>query len=109
MTEPKPNLPGLVRRAGPLALGVALSACAPTPQTTPINCATSEGDIRALRAEQEFARTHQLQNAFALVPAGALLGIATGTQQKKLEMLSPEYQQRIDARVAEIERTCGPG
>ncbi|MEM8958864.1 MAG: hypothetical protein AAGC86_13755 [Pseudomonadota bacterium] len=76
-------------------------------ETTPINCSTAEGDIRALNSEKEYARSHRLAEASAIIPAGALLGIATGTEGEKLEMLSPEYERRIDARIAEIKETCG--
>lgn len=76
-------------------------------ETTPVNCSTAEGDIRALNSEKEYAKSHRLAEASAIIPAGALLGIATGTEGKKLEMLSPEYEKRIDERIAEIQETCG--
>lgn len=75
--------------------------------TAPINCATAEGDIRALNGEKDYAKTHRLQEATALVPSGMLLGIVTGTESKKLQMLSPEYTKHIDARIAAIEAKCG--
>ncbi|MEM8630022.1 MAG: hypothetical protein AAGF74_02180 [Pseudomonadota bacterium] len=74
--------------------------------TAPINCSTAEGDIRALTAEADYAKNHELSEAFALIPAGALLGILTGTEGKKLEMLSPEYQRRINERISEINEKC---
>lgn len=93
---------------GALALALAGGAAAHAEgETAPVSCATAEGDIRALNSEKEYAESHRLQEASAIIPAGALLGIASGTEKEKLQMLSPEYIERIDARIAEIETTCG--
>lgn len=100
------------RRSAPLIgiavlAGLGASAQAAPPEASPVSCATAEGDIRALTAEKDYAKSHALESAAALTPAGALLGLATGTERKKLQMLSPEYQKRIDARIALIRSTCG--
>lgn len=76
------------------------------PMTRPVNCSTADGDLRALYAEKAHAQSLQLLNITAVTPAGALLGLITGTETKKLEMLTGEYEQKIDARVAEIKKTC---
>lgn len=110
---PKPTFQGIAAIAAVVGLA-ATSALAQSQDsstglvddTAPINCATAEGDIRALNAEKEYAKNHALENASALVPAGMLLGILTGTESKKLQMLSPEYTKHIDIRIAEIEKKC---
>ena len=43
----------------------------------------------------------------AVTPAGFVLGMVTGTEKKKLEIASGEYNEKIDMRIAEIKDTCG--
>ncbi|MEX0351478.1 MAG: hypothetical protein AB3N15_18795 [Paracoccaceae bacterium] len=76
------------------------------PSATPINCSTAEGDLRALASEKKYAQSQELVSATAITPAGALLGLATDTEDEKLEILSGEYQKKVDARVAEIKAKC---
>ncbi|WP_235962775.1 hypothetical protein [Ruegeria haliotis] len=73
----------------------------------PINCATAEGDLRAIAAEKKHAQDQQVESVVAIMPAGALLGLATGTEHKRLEMLSGDYIKQLDARSAEIKTKCG--
>jgi len=40
-------------------------------------------------------------------PAGLVLGVATGTEDEKLEVAGGEYNNKIDAKIAEIKSTCG--
>ncbi|WP_299947995.1 hypothetical protein [uncultured Ruegeria sp.] len=73
----------------------------------PVNCATAPGDLRAIAAEKKHAEDQQAESVFAILPAGALLGLVTGTENKHLEMLSGDYVKQLDARAAEIKSTCG--
>ncbi len=72
----------------------------------PVNCATAEGDLRAIASEKKHAEDKQLESVAAITPAGALLGLVTGTEQKRLQMLSGDYIKQLDARAAEIKETC---
>jgi hypothetical protein len=72
----------------------------------PVNCATAEGDLRAIASEKKHAEDKQLESIAAITPAGALLGLVTGTEQKRLQMLSGDYVKQLDARAAEIKETC---
>ena len=91
-----------------MVLGMAQGAAAQSdPLTHPINCATAEGDIRALNAEKEHAQQQQLLDVAAITPAGALLGLIKGNEKKKLEMLSGDYEKQIDARIAATQAQCG--
>ncbi|WP_245223150.1 MULTISPECIES: hypothetical protein [unclassified Ruegeria] len=72
----------------------------------PVNCATAAGDLRAIQAEKEHAETKQLESIASITPAGALLGLVTGTEHKHLQMLSGDYINELDARAAEIKATC---
>lgn len=73
----------------------------------PVNCATAEGDLRAIAAEKKHAQDQQLESVISVTPAGALLGLVTGTEHKRLQMLSGDYVKELDDRAAEIKSTCG--
>jgi hypothetical protein len=89
-----------------------LAACSPISQQAqqdlakPINCATAEGDIRVLQSEKAHALTQIASGVTALSPAGAVLGVASGTETAKLQVASGEYNQMIDRKIADIKRTC---
>ena len=91
-----------------MVFGLAQGAAAQSdPMTHPINCATAEGDIRALNSEKEHAQKQQLLDVAAITPAGALLGLIKGNEKKKLEVLSGDYEKQIDARIAATQAECG--
>ncbi|WP_170381275.1 hypothetical protein [Ruegeria atlantica] len=89
------------------ALSTAAASADTAQKTHPINCATAEGDLRAIAAEKKHAQDQQLESVVALTPAGALLGMVTGTENKRLTMLSGDYVKALDKRAAEIKSTCG--
>ncbi|SLN31090.1 hypothetical protein ROA7450_01374 [Roseovarius albus] len=99
----------IVVGVGMISLGAAPAMAdseASDPMTHPINCATAEGDIRALKAEKKHAQDQIVRNVASITPAGALLGLITGTEGKRLQMLTGEYEKKIDARIAETESQC---
>lgn len=75
-------------------------------ETHPVNCATAEGDLRAIAAEKKHAQDQQVESVAAITPAGALLGLITGTENKRLQMLSGDYVKKLDERADEIKTTC---
>lgn len=89
------------------AFGDTTSSAAASSETHPINCSTAEGDLRALESEKKHARKQQVENIEALIPAGALLGIAQGREKEKLQMLAGDYVRKIDQRMAQIKAQCG--
>ncbi len=91
--------------AGSAMTGVAFAAN--DTERHPVNCATAEGDLRAIAAEKKHAQDQQLESVISVTPAGALLGLVTGTEHKRLQMLSGDYVKELDARAAEIKSTCG--
>jgi hypothetical protein len=72
----------------------------------PINCATAEGDIRALQAEKTNVAQQIAAGVTSIVPAGLLLGLVTGTEGAKLNVATGEYDKMIDQRIAEIKQKC---
>jgi hypothetical protein len=75
--------------------------------TQPINCATSEGDIRVLESEKAHVGRQIVAGVASVAPAGIVLGLVTGTSGTRLRVATGEYNQRIDERIADIKRTCG--
>jgi hypothetical protein len=43
----------------------------------------------------------------AVTPAGAILGILTGTELTKLEVAIDVYDEKLDERIAQIKAECG--
>ncbi len=73
----------------------------------PINCAHAEGNIRALQHE----KTHTIDQIAAgiesIVPAGAVIGLATGSEGTNIKVATGKYNKMIDERIAEIRSKCG--
>ena len=76
-------------------------------QSGPVSCATAQGDLRVLRAEKASVAERLIEGATAIYPAGAVLGILSGTETTKLKVAIGEYDSQIDARIAQIKNTCG--
>ena len=97
-----------------ICLVITLAACAASKQKKveqemkqPINCATAEGDIRALGHEKANVMQRIAEGVTAIVPASIVVGIVTGTEKEKLQVGTGEYNKMIDKRIAEIKETCG--
>lgn len=76
-------------------------------QSGPINCATARGDLRVLRSEKAGIAERMIEGVTAVYPAGAVLGIAAGTETTKLKVAVGDYNTQIDARMAQIKGACG--
>lgn len=73
----------------------------------PVNCANADRDLRVLYKEKKSAGERALSGVSAIAPVGLVAGILTGTQGTKVEIATGEYNDMIDARIAQIERKCG--
>ncbi len=98
-----------------LVLGAALLAAGCTGKTAagqrelmqPVNCATARSDIAILEKEKAGVAERVALGATSVTPAGAALGILTLTEGDKLDVAVGAYNQRLDAKIAEIRRECG--
>lgn len=88
-------------------VGLPAAKAADDTKRHPVNCATAPGDLRAIAAEKKHAEEQQAESVISILPAGALLGLVTGTEEKHLKMLSGDYITQLDDRAAEIKSTCG--
>jgi len=73
----------------------------------PVNCRTAPGDIRVLEGEKAHVTKQVASGVTAVAPAGAVMGILTGTEDDKLEVATGQYDKQIDQKIAEIKRVCG--
>lgn len=48
-----------------------------------------------------------IEGVTAVYPAGAVLGIVSGTETTKLKVAVGDYNTQIDARMAQIKAACG--
>ena len=94
-------------------VAVSLLACNPISKqakeeiAAPVNCATAEGDLRVLESEKSHAAGQFAVGVTSITPAGAVLGILTGTEGDKLEYAIGEYNHKIHEKMELIKRTCG--
>jgi len=92
---------------------VLVAACAPITKqekqelAKPIDCRTAEGDIRVLQSEKAHVAQEIANGVTAIFPAGAVIGIITGTESDKIKVASGDYNKMIDQKIAEIKTKCG--
>ncbi len=95
------------------AVVAMVGACAPISKEAkqelkkPVNCATAEGDLRVLEKEKAHAGSQVAAGVTAIAPIGLVVGVATGTEGDKIKVATGEYNKQIEAKIAEIKRTCG--
>ena len=73
----------------------------------PVNCATADGDLRVLRSEKANVVQRIAEGVTMIYPAGAVLGILTGTERTKYQVATGEYNKALDKKIAEIQSQCG--
>lgn len=72
-----------------------------------INCATAQGDLRMLQQEKANVAQRIAEGVTAIYPAALVVGLVSGTEDVKYQVATGEYNQKIDARIAQIKQTCG--
>ena len=73
----------------------------------PVNCATAEGDIRALKSEKTHASQQLADGVMAIIPVSLVVGVATGTEGSKAKVATGDYNKMLDKKIAEIKSQCG--
>ena len=72
-----------------------------------INCSTAQGDLRMLQQEKANVAQRIAEGVTAVYPASLVVGLVSGTEDVKYQVAVGEYNQKIDARIAQIKQTCG--
>jgi hypothetical protein len=104
----------MVNRSMTVLLFLCMAGCAP-PITQeakqdlqrPINCTTAQDDIAVLQSEKSNVNQQMLAGVTSMVPAAAVMGLLTGRQEDRKEVLTGEYNDRIDQKIYQIRNTCG--
>jgi hypothetical protein len=98
-----------------ILLSALLTACASketikegeTDAKKTVNCATAEGDIRALKSEKVHASQQMAAGVTAIVPVGLVVNVAKGTEGSQAKVATGDYNKMLDDKIAEIKRECG--
>lgn len=72
-----------------------------------VNCATARADIAHLEHEKKSNVERVAKGVMSIMPIGLVLNTVRGTEKGNLEIATGEYNDKIDARIAEIKRSCG--
>tara|TARA_R110001599_G_scaffold353821_1_gene599106 strand:- start:26864 stop:27196 length:333 start_codon:yes stop_codon:yes gene_type:complete len=97
-----------------LALTVAAcSSQAPAPEkqvqanlAKSVDCTTAAADIKTLTSEK--ARTSQeiADGAGSIIPIGAVAHMFGGSESESFEIGTGEYNKKLDAKIADIQKQC---
>jgi len=96
-----------------LALVAGCAAQAPAPEkkvqaslAAPIDCSTAAADIKTLNSEK--ARTSQEveDGASSIIPIGAVAHLFGGSESETFEIGTGEYNKKLEAKIAEIQKQC---
>ena len=91
--------------------GCAAQAPAPDKQVQAnlakaVDCSTAAADIATLNSEK--ARTSQEieDGAGSIIPIGAVAHLFGGSEKESMEIGTGEYNRKLDAKIAEIQKQC---
>jgi len=73
----------------------------------PVNCATAEADIRVLKSEKVHTSQQVAAGVTAIVPVGLVVNVVKGTEGSQVKVATGDYNKKLDAKIAEIQRECG--
>lgn len=96
-----------------LCILLATPACWTVPQQAkiemrkPVDCATAERDLALLETERASVLARIENGISAIEPAEAIFSLIGGTEGEKISVATGEYNDRIDASMANIRETCG--
>ena len=72
----------------------------------PVNCATAKQDIATLEEEKASVAKQVVSGVRSIVPFSAAAGIILGDQRDRMEVATGDYNDKIEAKIAEIQRKC---
>ena len=95
-----------------VVVGVALvlGACADAgdkEMAKPVNCSTAKQDIATLNKEKATVLREMGAGVQTFVPVGAIIGLFRGKYDQTSRIAGGQYNKDIDAKIAEIKKTCG--
>ena len=73
----------------------------------PVDCSTAQEDLAHLKHEKLSTTERMEKGVSAILPISLVVHAAKGTEGKTAEMATGDYNKKIDARIAEIQKACG--
>ncbi len=90
-----------------------LTACSPTTKKgdaalkKPVDCTTAEEDLRTLEEEKKNVAQQTAAGITAVLPIGLVVHSAKGEEGDTVKVATGEYDEMIDAKIAQIKSECG--
>jgi len=75
--------------------------------SAPVDCSTAQSDLAHLKHEKKSTVERIGKGVSAIFPIGLVVHTAKGTEDDTMEMASGDYNDAIDARIAQIQKACG--
>ena len=74
----------------------------------PVDCSTAKDDISTLEDEKKKTSDKAVDGVLGFTPIGLVTNVATGGDKmdEEQKLSAEEYNERIDARIAQIKATC---
>lgn len=101
-------------KLAPLALVALLAGCATASKeernsllSDPIDCSVAKEDIAALESAMPSRGERAGSAVRTLTPIGAAASILTGSYRGKAEVLTGRTERELNARIEDIQTTCG--
>lgn len=96
-----------------LALLAGCSTPAPAPEkevqanlAKPVDCSTAAADIKTLTSEKARASQEMEAGASSIIPVGAVAHMFGSSEKETLEIGTGEYNKKLDAKIADIQKQC---
>ena len=92
-----------------VAAAIALSFAAQNTwsEEAAVDCSTAQGDLAHLKHEKMSTTERMEKGVEAVFPISLVVHTAKGTEGKTMKMATGDYNDKIDARIAEIQKACG--
>lgn len=72
----------------------------------PVNCANAKVDIATLEDEKASVGKRMLSGVRSVMPISAVAGLLMGDYSDRVEVTSGQYNEDIEAKIAQIKSTC---
>ena len=92
-----------------VAAAIALSFAAQNAwsEEAAVDCSTAQADLAHLKHEKLSTTERMAKGVSAILPISLVVHTAKGTEKETMEMATGDYNDKIDARIAEIKKACG--
>ncbi len=72
-----------------------------------INCATAKQDIKTLKDAKAGTGRQVMAGVSSVFPVSAVVGLLKGNYSENVRVSAGQYNDDIDRKIAEIQKTCG--